>query len=65
MTVAVRIVGVLLFLTGAVWFLQGIGVHIGKSFMIGETKWVIIGAVVALIGLIAMIRPPRRRANRP
>jgi hypothetical protein len=31
-----------------VWFLQGLGVHIGKSFMIGSTTWIIIGAVVGV-----------------
>jgi hypothetical protein len=61
----IRVIGVLLFLTGLVWFLQGIGVHIGKSFMIGDQVWIVIGATVALVGVILAVRPPRRRANRP
>jgi len=62
---ALRIVGVVLFLMGGVWFLQGIGVHIGKSFMIGDSTWIIIGAIVALVGLVLAVRPPRRRTSRP
>jgi hypothetical protein len=60
-----RIVGVVVFLVGLVWFLQGIGVHIGKSFMIGDSTWVIVGAIVALAGLVLALRPPRRRVSKP
>jgi len=59
-----RIVGALMFLVGLVWFLQGVGVHIGDSFMIGSTTWVIIGAIVALVGLVLLLRPSRR-VSRP
>jgi len=62
---ALRIVGIVAFLVGGVWFLQGIGVHIGKSFMIGDSTWIIIGAIVALVGLVLAVRHPRRRAGRP
>ena len=62
---ALRIVGAVVFLVGLVWFLQGIGVPIGKgSFMIGNTTWVIIGAIVALVGLVLAIRP-RRGPSKP
>lgn len=43
------IVGVLLVLSGLVWFLQGIDVLQGSS-MTGDTKWAIIGPIVALVG---------------
>ncbi len=56
-----RIIGLVLFLVGGVWFLQGIGVHIGKSFMIGDSTWIIIGAIVALVGLVLLLRPRRRQ----
>jgi hypothetical protein len=61
----IRIVGAVVFLVGLVWFLQGIGVHIGKSFMIGDQVWIIIGAIVALVGLVLLVRPPRRRVSKP
>jgi hypothetical protein len=45
-----RIAGVVLLLLGGVWFFQGIGV-IGGSFMTDNPTWVLIGAVVALVGV--------------
>ena len=42
--------GLVLVAIGAVWFLQGIGVLPG-SFMSGQTKWAVIGAVTAAVGV--------------
>lgn len=49
--------GLVLVVMGAVFFGQGIGA-IGGSFMTGETKWAVIGAVLvaAGIGLLAAAR---------
>jgi hypothetical protein len=52
-----RIAGVVLVLVGGVWFFQGIGV-IGGSFMTNNSTWVVIGAVVAIVG-VALIWPRR------
>ena len=51
-----NVLGVLLVLTGCVWFLQGIGVLPG-SFMSGQTKWAVYGggAVVIGAGVLATI----------
>lgn len=43
-------VGVLLVLAGVVWMLQGLGT-IGGSSMSGQTKWALIGPIVAVIGI--------------
>jgi hypothetical protein len=51
--------GVLLFLVGVLWTLQGLGV-VGGSAMSGVTAWAVIGPVVALGGL-ALVLWPRRR----
>ncbi len=53
MTLARRIVGALLFLTGVVWIGQGLG-WISGSFMTGSTFWGVTGAVcvVVAIGLV-------------
>ena len=50
-----NVVGVLISLMGAVWFLQGINVLPG-SFMTGQTQWAIYGglAIAAGIGLLAL-----------
>lgn len=53
-----RIVGVVLAALGGIWFCQGIGV-IGGSFMTDNSTWVLIGAVVVIVG-VALIAWPRR-----
>lgn len=48
-------VGIVLSATGAVWALQGVGV-IGGSAMTGEGQWVVIGVLVAAVGLGLLYR---------
>ena len=43
------IVGILLMLLGAVWILQGANI-LGGSVMSGQSQWLYIGIVVALVG---------------
>ena len=45
----VKVVSVLFFLAGGIWFLQGINVLPG-SFMTGDPQWAINGAITALVG---------------
>jgi len=57
----VRIVlGSLLILIGCVWFLQGINVLPG-SFMTGQTRWAVIGAIAVVLGLLQVVFTLRRR----
>jgi hypothetical protein len=51
MKTAAVVVGVLLVLSGAVWFLQGIDVLHGSS-MSGEAIWAVIGPITALVGVL-------------
>ena len=46
------IVGVLLLLAGIVFALQGDGIIMGSSLMSGNSTYIYVGAVVAIIGLI-------------
>jgi hypothetical protein len=43
------IAGLALLLLGLVWVLQGSGL-LGGSFMTGQSQWLYIGIVVAIIG---------------
>ena len=54
------ILGILLVWVGAVWFLQGITILPG-SFMTGQVRWAIIGAVTALAGVALLVAGTRRR----
>jgi hypothetical protein len=57
-----RVIGVLLIVVGAVWFLQGIDV-LGGSFMSGEIFWAAVGLPMVVIGLAVLFpkRPTRER----
>jgi hypothetical protein len=52
-TVARRILGALLFLTGMVWIGQGLGWIHGSS-MTGSTFWAVTGAVCVVAGLVLL-----------
>jgi len=49
MKTGLKILGVLIFLGGAVWFLQGINILPG-SFMTGDPQWAINGAIAMAVG---------------
>ena len=44
-----KILAVLLIISGGIWILQGVNILPG-SFMTGDPQWAINGAVTALIG---------------
>jgi hypothetical protein len=58
------VLGILLVLAGAVWTLQGLGV-LGGSSMSNDTKWAVIGPIVAVAGLILALVGGRARSRRP
>ncbi len=60
MRIILSIIGVLLILMGAVWFLQGINVLPG-SFMTGNPQWAINGGIAIVIGLGLLFWANRRK----
>jgi Na+/melibiose symporter-like transporter len=59
--------GVVLLVVGVVWILQGSGATGGSGGMNGQSQWLVIGLVVAVVGLIlvvAGVRKVRSRASR-
>jgi hypothetical protein len=61
MRIALNIAGALCLLTGVIWILQGINVLPG-SFMTGQTKWAVYGAIVMVLGIAMLILAKRRPA---
>jgi len=61
MTIARRVVGGLLVLTGAVWIGQGLALIQGSS-MTGSTFWAVVGAVCLVAGLGLLSWPWRAAA---
>ena len=44
--------GILLLLIGLVWTLQGANVLKGSQLMSGKPMWLVIGIIVAVVGLV-------------
>ena len=59
--IVLNIVGLLLLVSGGVWFLQGINILPG-SFMTGQTKWAIYGGVALVAGIGLLILANRRHS---
>jgi uncharacterized membrane protein HdeD (DUF308 family) len=64
MRIALKLVAVLAFFVGCVWFLQGINVIPG-SFMTGQTKWAAYGCLLILAALVLFVVANRRRRTPP
>jgi hypothetical protein len=46
------IIAAVLVIVGAVWVGQGLGVVRGSSFMDGDARWALFGAIVAAVGIV-------------
>ena len=62
MKLVLNIVAFLLIFAGGVWILQGINILPG-SFMTGQPRWAIIGAVVVVAGIGLLVFANRRRSG--
>jgi hypothetical protein len=57
------ILAVILIGTGLVWIGQGTSLLKGNSFMVGDTRWAVIGTVCVVAGLaVGWLEVRRRRA---
>lgn len=61
MRTLLTVAGGLSILAGMVWFLQGIGMLPG-SFMTGQTRWTVFGALAVLLGL-GLLAAARRKST--
>ena len=50
-----QLLGIVMVLAGGVWFLQGIRIIPG-SFMTGSRFWMVVGALVAIVGIVLLAR---------
>jgi hypothetical protein len=55
--------GVLLVLVGLIWTLQGLDVLKGSELMSGKTLWAVIGPIVAIAGVLLVVRSRRERTE--
>jgi hypothetical protein len=57
-----NIVGVVMVVVGAIWFLQGISVLPG-SFMTGQIRWAVYGGIAVVAGVSLLLVANRRRGT--
>jgi hypothetical protein len=62
MKIALNILGVLLVVFGAIWFLQGINVLPG-SFMTGQIRWAVYGGIAVAAGISLLLAANRKRRS--
>jgi hypothetical protein len=49
------LIGLLMAVMGSVWILQGLNVAFLNSFMAGDPKWAVYGAILAAVGVCQVI----------
>ena len=57
-----NIIGVILILSGAVWFLQGINILLG-SFMSGDPLYSLLGILLVVVGMVILAFTNRHRSG--
>jgi hypothetical protein len=62
---AYLIIGVSLILIGVLWMLQGSGALGASGGMNGQSMWLVIGAIVAVVGVALVAVGIRRRSRLP
>jgi hypothetical protein len=63
MKIVWNIVGAVLVLFGGIWFLQGMNMFPGQSFMNGQTRWSVYGGIAFAVGVALLIWANRRRQS--
>jgi hypothetical protein len=51
MRVVSTLIGALMVMIGIVWILQGLNLAFRVGFMVGQPKWTVFGALMALAGI--------------
>jgi hypothetical protein len=51
MRIVSTLLGLLMMAFGAVWILQGLNLAFRVGFMVGDRRWVVYGAILAVLGI--------------
>ncbi len=57
------VLSIILIALGLVWVGQGTGLLAGRSFMVGDPRWTLIGAACLVVGIALALVEVRRRAK--
>ena len=61
--IVLNVAGAILIIFGTIWILQGVNILPG-SFMTGQIRWAVYGAIAAAAG-IGLVLVARRRRRQP
>jgi len=63
MRVVSTLIGLLMVCMGGIWMLQGLNLAFRVGFMVGDKRWVVYGAILAVVGVAQVVwsntRQPR------
>lgn len=62
MRIVSSLLGVLLVCMGGIWMLQGLNLYFRVGFMVGDPKWTLYGALLALVGVAQIVWSNTRQA---
>jgi hypothetical protein len=55
MRIVSTLIGVLMVCMGGIWMLQGLNLAFRVGFMVGDKRWVVYGAILAVVGLAQVV----------
>jgi drug/metabolite transporter superfamily protein YnfA len=55
MRIVSTLIGVLMVCMGGIWILQGLNLAFRVGFMVGDKRWVVYGAILALVGVAQVV----------
>ncbi|HEV7386542.1 MAG TPA: hypothetical protein VGN89_16780 [Phenylobacterium sp.] len=63
MRIVSTLIGVLMFCMGGIWMLQGLNLAFRVGFMVGDKRWVVYGAILAVVGIAQVVWSNTRQAR--
>jgi hypothetical protein len=55
MRVVSSLIGIAMIMMGIVWMLQGLNLAFRVGFMVGQPKWTVYGALLAIVGVAQVV----------
>jgi drug/metabolite transporter superfamily protein YnfA len=63
MRVVSSLIGLFMVAFGTIWILQGLNLAFRVGFMVGDRRWVLYGAILALVGIAQVIWSNTRQVS--
>ena len=63
MRVVSTLIGLLMVCMGGIWMLQGLNLAFRVGFMVGDKRWVVYGAILAVVGVAQVVWSNTRQSR--